>query len=67
MPRLTWNPLESIQTMTAYIVQVSLGDTPSGSVAYHSLYAVALLLFLSTLSLNIVSNRILKRYRETYE
>jgi len=66
-PQLTLNPLEAIQTMTAYIVQVSLGDTPAGTVEYHTLYAVGLLLFLITFSLNVVAQRILRRFREEYE
>ncbi len=66
-PNLTLNPLETIQTMTAFIVQVSLGDTPAGSIAYHTLYAVGLLLFLITFSLNFVAQRILRRYREKYQ
>lgn len=66
-PRLTLNPLESMQTMTAYIVQVSLGDTPRGTIAYQSLFAVGLLLFSITLALNVVSNRVLHRFREQVE
>jgi phosphate transport system permease protein len=66
-PKLTANVLESIQTMTAYIVQVSLGDTPRGTIEYQSIFAVGLLLFLVTLALNVASNRILKRFREHYE
>jgi phosphate transport system permease protein len=66
-PKLTLNPLESIQTMTAYIVQVSLGDTPFGSIEYRTIFAVGLLLFLITLSLNILSRFVLKRFREVYE
>lgn len=66
-PKLTLKPLESIQTMTAYIVQVSLGDTPAGTVEYQTLFAVAALLFLITLSMNIVSHRILRRFREVAE
>lgn len=65
-PRLTANPLESIQTMTAYIVQVSLGDTPAGSIAYQSLFAVGLMLFLITLGLNVVANKVIRRYKEVY-
>ena len=65
--RLTLNPLESIQTMTAYIVQVSLGDTPSGSIAYQTIFAVGILLFAITLVMNWVANRVLKRFREVYE
>jgi phosphate transport system permease protein len=66
-PRLTANPLESIQTMTAYIVQVSLGDTPAGSMVYLTIYAVGMLLFLITLAMNLVGNRILRHFREVYE
>ncbi len=66
-PNLTANPLESIQTMTAYIVQVSLGDTPAGGVEYKTIFAVGSLLFLITLGMNILANRILKRYQEVYE
>ncbi|MBI4443965.1 MAG: phosphate ABC transporter permease subunit PstC [Acidobacteria bacterium] len=66
-PKLTLNPLESIQTMTAYIVQVSLGDTPAGSLEYRTIFAVGLLLFVITLSMNLLANRILRRFREVYE
>ncbi len=67
LANLTLNPLESIQTMTAFIVQVSLGDTPQGSVVYRSLFAVGMTLFLITLSMNVLSQRILSRFREAYE
>ncbi len=66
-PRMTLNPLESIQTMTAYIVQASLGDTPHGTIAYQTLFAVGMTLFLITLAMNLVSQMILARYREVYE
>jgi phosphate transport system permease protein len=66
-PNLTFSALESIQTMTAYIVQVSLGDTPSGGVAYQTLFAVALVLFVITLLINIISQLILSRFREVYD
>ena len=66
-PKMTLNPLESIQTMTAYIVQVSLGDTPAGGVEYRTIFAVAALLFLITLAMNVVSHKVLRRYREVYE
>ncbi len=66
-PKLTVNPLESIQTMTAYIVQVSLGDTPFGTIEYRTIFAVGLLLFAITLSMNILSRIILRRFREVYE
>jgi phosphate transport system permease protein len=65
-PNLTFDPRESIQTLTSYIVQVSLGDTPFGSVEYQSIFAVGLLLFAVTLVMNIFGLWFLKRYREEY-
>ena len=66
-PRFTINPLESIQTMTAYIVQVSLGDTPQGGIEYQTIFAVAALLFIVTLIMNLLSNFIMNKYREVYD
>ena len=66
-PNLTLNPLESIQTMTAYIVQVSLGDTPSGGLAYKTLFAVASVLFTITLVMNLLANKVMRKYQEVYE
>jgi phosphate transport system permease protein len=66
-PRFTVNPLESIQTMTAYIVQVSLGDTPQGGIEYQTIFAVAALLFIVTLIMNLISNFIMNKYREVYD
>lgn len=66
-PGLTLNPLESIQTMTAYIVQASLGDTPQGTIAFESLFAVGFTLFVVTLGMNVVSQWIMGRYREQYQ
>lgn len=65
-PRMTLNPLESIQTMTGYIVQVSLGDTPAGGVQYQTIFAVGLTLFMMTLAMNMFSFWIRGRYREVY-
>jgi phosphate transport system permease protein len=65
-PQLTLNPLESVQTMTAFIVQISLGDTPADSIQFKALFAVALTLFGITLSLNVISNRIVARFRNRY-
>ena len=65
-PRMTLDLLQSIQTMTAYIVQVSLGDAPSGTIEYRTLFAVGLLLFLITLALNLVSQRLTVRFRESH-
>lgn len=66
-PKLTLNPLESIQTMTAYIVQVSLGDTPAGTIEYQTIFAVGMTLFLITLGINLAAQRVLRRFREAYE
>ena len=67
MPNLTLNPLESIQTMTAYIVQASMGDTPRGSIGYQTLFAVGMTLFMITLAMNVLSQWVLDRFREEYE
>lgn len=66
-PNLTLSMFESIQTMTAYIVQVSLGDTPTGGIAYQTLFAVGALLFTITLVINIISQLVLNRFREVYD
>jgi phosphate transport system permease protein len=66
-PNLSWNPLEGMQTMTAYIVQVSLGDTPRGTIEYSTIFAVGLLLFALTLLLNVAAQFLLSRFREEYE
>lgn len=65
-PKLTANPLESIQTMTAYIVQVSGGDIQYGSVEYQTIFAVGMTLFLLTLGINIVAQWITRRFKEEY-
>lgn len=66
-PTLTLNPLVPIETMTAYIVQVSLGDTPYGSLEYRTIFAVGMTLFLITLVLNIISQWVLQKFREEYD
>jgi len=65
-PTLTFNPLDSIQTMTAYIVQVSLGDIAHGSIEYGSIFAVGMTLFVFTFLLNILAQYISRRFREEY-
>jgi phosphate transport system permease protein len=67
VPRLTLNPLVAMETMTAYIVQVSLGDTPHGTLEYQTIFAVGTTLFVITMALNLLSYRFLKRFREVYE
>jgi len=66
-PKMTLNPLQSIQTMTAYIVQVSQGDTPAGTLEYRTIFAVGLTLFVATLVLNVFAQWILHHVREKYE
>lgn len=66
-PALTINPLDAIQTMTAYIVTVSQGETPQGSVEYNSIFAVGLLLFFLTLIMNLVGRFIVTKYAQNYE
>jgi phosphate transport system permease protein len=65
-PRLTASPLVPIETMTAYIVQVSLGDTPQGTLEYRTIFAVGMLLFLGTFVLNLLSAWLRARFREEY-
>ena len=65
-PRLTGNPFVPIETMTAYIVQVSLGDTPQGTIEYRTIFAVGMLLFLMTFGLNLISTWLRERFREEY-
>lgn len=67
LPNLSIDPRESMETMTTFIVQVSLGDTPAGSTAYKTIFAVGTTLFAMTLALNVVSHRIVRRFRERYE
>ncbi len=67
VPRFTLNPLVAMETMTAYIVQVSLGDTPHGTLEYQTIFAVGTTLFVITMALNLLSYRFLQRFREVYE
>jgi phosphate transport system permease protein len=66
-PQLTLNPLRSVQTMTAYIAQTSMGELPHGTIEYRTIFAVGLTLFLITLAVNVVSGVVLRRFREVYE
>ncbi|MFT4579567.1 MAG: phosphate transport system permease protein [Nitrospinales bacterium] len=66
-PKMTMDPFVGIQTMTAYIVQVSLGDTPAGGITYQTIFAVSALLFVITLTMNIFSSHLLRKFREVYE
>jgi phosphate transport system permease protein len=66
MPNLTLNPIEPIQTLTAYIVGISLGDVPHGTIEYKTIFAAGITLFLMTLVLNILGFWFRKRIREVY-
>ncbi|OGQ62838.1 MAG: phosphate ABC transporter permease subunit PstC [Deltaproteobacteria bacterium RIFCSPLOWO2_12_FULL_38_8] len=65
-PNLTLNPLEPAQTLTAYIVQVSLGDLPHGTLGYQTIFVCGLTLFFITLCFNIVGHSLRKKFREVY-
>ena len=65
-PRLTMNPFVPVETVTAYIVQVSLGDTPTGTIEYRTIFAVGISLFVVTFGLNMISYWLRKRFREEY-
>lgn len=65
-PKLTANPFDTIQTMTGYIVQVSLGDTPHGSIEYFTIFAVGMTLFVITMVMNLLAQYISKRFKEEY-
>lgn len=66
-PRLTLNPLVPVETITAFIVQVSLGDTPHGTIEYRTIFACGMSLFIITFILNAVSFKLKKRFQEIYE
>jgi phosphate transport system permease protein len=65
-PNLTFNPMESAATITAYIVQVALGDLPHGSIGYQSIFAAGLVLMVMTLFFNMLGHLVRKKYRENY-
>jgi phosphate transport system permease protein len=65
-PNLTFNPLEPAATITAYIVQVALGDLPHGSIGYQTIFAAGLTLMLMTLVFNLIGFWMRKRFREAY-
>ena len=66
-PKFTFNPFVPIETMTAYIVQVSMGDAPTGSLEFKTIFAVGLSLFVITLAMNLLSQYFVRRFREEYE
>ena len=66
-PNLGLDPFESFQTMTAFIVQVALGDAAAGSIEYRALFAVGMTLFVMTLVMNVISQALLARFRDVYQ
>jgi phosphate transport system permease protein len=66
-PNFTFNPFQSAETMTGHIVRISGGDLSYDSVDYNSIFAIGLMLFFITLALNIISQQIVRRFREVYE
>jgi phosphate transport system permease protein len=66
-PNFTWNPFEAIQTMTAFIAATGQGDVPTGSIEYKTIFAVGATLFVMTFVMNLISIRLVRRFREVYE
>lgn len=66
-PKFTLNPFEPAETMTGHIVRISGGDLSYDSIDYRSLFAIALVLFLLTLALNVISRRVVAKHRQVYE
>ena len=66
-PKFTMNPLVPIETITAYIVQISLGDTPHGTLEYRTIFACGMTLFVLTFVLNVISFKLKRRFQEIYE
>jgi phosphate transport system permease protein len=65
--RIDWNPVHSIETMTAFVAATGAGDVPTGSIEYKTIFAVGLTLFVLTFAMNIFSIRLVRKYREVYE
>lgn len=66
-PNLSFDPTEAMQTMTAFIAAAGIGDQPTGSIGYKTIFAVGSVLFLVTFVLNLISIRLVRRFREAYE
>ncbi|HEX2193310.1 MAG TPA: phosphate ABC transporter permease subunit PstC [Acidimicrobiales bacterium] len=66
-PNLTFDPREAMQTMTAFIAAAGLGDQPTGSIGYKTIFAVGATLFVATFAMNLLSIRLVRKYREVYE
>jgi phosphate transport system permease protein len=66
-PKLTWNPLVGAETLTGHIARISGGDLSYDSIDYQSIFSLALVLFIMTLTLNIISRRVMRRFRQVYQ
>ena len=66
-PNLTFDPTDSVQTMTAFIVQISLGDVPQNSLQFNALFAVGMTLFVMTFALNVLSQALVAKFRNAYQ
>lgn len=66
-PSMTLNPLESVQTMTGYIANISMGDVEHGTISYQTIFAVGVVLFLMTVTMNLISIALVKKYRQKYD
>ena len=66
-PNMTWNPLDAVQTMTAFIAATGQGDVPTGSIEYKTIFAVGATLFVMTFVMNLFAIRLVRRFREVYE
>jgi phosphate transport system permease protein len=66
-PNLSFNPIEAVETMTAFIAATGAGDVPTGSLEYKTIFAVGLTLFVVTFAMNVIAIRLVRKYREVYE
>jgi len=66
-PTIAFNPMHAVETMTAYIAQVGIGDVPTGSTEYKTIFAVGATLFVATFIMNLIAIRLVRKYREVYE
>jgi phosphate transport system permease protein len=67
LAQLTFVPFEPVETMTAFIAATGIGDVPTGSIEYKTIFAVGLTLFVMTLAMNLIAIRLVRKYREVYE
>ena len=67
LAQLTFHPFEPVETMTAFVAATGIGDVPTGSIEYKTIFAVGLTLFVMTLAMNLVAIRLVRRFREVYE